>query len=146
MWDKIDEATGSQQEMELIETHWKEMIEQGRSNTVRYSKTLDSAWDAIDHFVQAANSRFAELLRREMADTKNGLAADHTSFDWGRLEKLVEKQQEMMQKIRTQNKQQQGNDDYEDLDIQLATIFTEMQTLKMPLGPYLRRIFNPPWN
>ncbi|KIM91565.1 hypothetical protein PILCRDRAFT_810846 [Piloderma croceum F 1598] len=142
--------TGSQQEMELKEMHWKEIIEQGGSNTVRYDQTLDSAWDAIDHFVQTANSRFADLLQREMADTKNKLMTDHTSFDWGRLEKLVVKQQEMMQKIWTQSNQQQGKgllyDNYEDLHIQLATIFTEMRTLKMPLGQYLLRIFNPPWN
>lgn len=150
MWDKIDEGAGSQQEKLLKEIHWKEMIDQGSSTTLRHSNTSGSAWDTIDQFVQTANSRYAELLQREMADMKN-LMVDHASFDWDRLEKLVEKQQGMMLKIRTQTKQQpeQGqlhDDDDEDLQIQLATIFTEMQALKIPLGKYLLRVFSPPWN
>jgi NurA-like 5'-3' nuclease len=150
-WENFDEAAGSQQEKQLKETQWKEMVDQGSSNTLRYSSTLDSAWNTIDHFVETANSRYAELLQEEMANMKNNLMADHASFEWSRLEKLVEKQQEMMQKIRTQTKQQSAqrllhDGEYEDLHIQLATIFTEMQALNIPLGKYLLRVFSPPWN
>jgi hypothetical protein len=151
MWDEVDERMGSLRENELKAKYWKAMIDQG-SKTVRYHNTQESAWEIIDQFLQTANRRYAVLLQHEMVDMEKQLRETQAGQAlFGTLEVLVKKQQDMLQKIRVETKRHADEtvlkslkEEYEEIRKQLVTTMAEMQTLKIPLGKRLLRMFMSP--
>jgi len=148
MWDEIDEASGVRREKELRSNYWKVMIDHG-SKTARYRNTRESAWDIVDQFCEIANKRCAMLLQQEMVDMEKQLRETQAGQAlFATLEVLVKKQQEMLLKIRAETRRHgDGNivrslkEDYEEVRAQLAITVAEMQTLRIPLGRRLLRLF-----
>lgn len=127
------------------------MIAQG-SATARFRGNHRSAWEIVDHFIQAANARQAVLLQREMVDMRKQLPETHAGQElYTALEILVRKQQDVLEKIRAETKRygdKKGDErilqalkaEYESLRKQLAATMAEMQTMKLPLGKRLLRL------
>jgi hypothetical protein len=146
MWDDIEESEGFDRERELKAKYWAAMIRQG-SSVVRFHNTPESAWDIIDIFLQTPNSPSALLLQEEMVDmikelheTEAGKAL-YTSLEY-----TVQRQREMLSKIRAETRRQADEtvlavlkSEYDQVNKQLASTITEMQKLKVPIT---RRFLN----
>jgi hypothetical protein len=59
MWDKVDETTGQEREMELKGQYWESMIKLG-STTARYHNTKDSAWEILDTVLRGGYNRHTD--------------------------------------------------------------------------------------
>ena len=147
MWDEVEEDVGSQREKELRGKYWKAMIDQG-SATARYHGTMESAWGIVEHFT---TQRQAVLLQKEMVDLQKQLPETTAGRElYTTLEVLVKRQQDILQKIRTETKRHENEQDqrilnalkaeYEIIRQQLNITMNEMQTLKLPLGKRLIRL------
>ena len=66
MWDKIDETTGQEREMELGGQYWESMIKLG-STTARYHNTKESAWEILDKILRGGRDQPAVLLQTPVA-------------------------------------------------------------------------------
>ncbi|KAJ8517857.1 hypothetical protein ONZ45_g5026 [Pleurotus djamor] len=148
MWDDVDEETGLQREKELQKNYWKGMINQG-SRTVRYLNDEESAWEIVDYIVGPKNDSFAVELQHELVDLHEQLPETGAGRElYGKLQSLVSRQQDTLQRLRASMKRQEEpvildalKEEYEELRKQLEATVRDMEALKIPIGTRLRRFF-----
>ncbi|KAF4582668.1 hypothetical protein EYR40_002591 [Pleurotus pulmonarius] len=148
MWDEVEGKTGEQREEELKKHYWKSMISQG-STAMRFENTEQSAWNIIDAIVNSHNERYAVELQEELVDMKQGLPETKAGQElYGKLQALVSRQHDTLQKIRASMKRHDDEtilsalrEEYEDLRKQGEVTVRDMEALKIPIGKRLRRFF-----
>ncbi|KAJ8689314.1 hypothetical protein PTI98_013347 [Pleurotus ostreatus] len=146
MWDEVEGKTGEQREEELKKHYWKSMISQG-STAMRFENTEQSAWNIIDAIVNTHNERYAVELQEELVDMKQGLPETKAGQElYGKLQALVTRQHDTLQKIRASMKRHDDEtvlnalrEEYEDLRKQGEVTIRDMEALRIPIGKRLLR-------
>ncbi|KAJ8517858.1 hypothetical protein ONZ45_g5025 [Pleurotus djamor] len=151
MWDEVDLDVGIQRERELERNYWKTMLSHG-SRSMRHLNTEESAWRIIDAIASAQNERYAVELQAELVDMGKELPETGAGKElYGKLQSLVARQQETLERLRASMKRQDNEiivsalkEEYEGLRVQLAATVKEMEFLKIPIRKRLRRFFTVP--
>ena len=150
MWDEVDPNIGERRLEELRRDYWKSMIMQG-AQVVRCRNDDDPPNKIIQRILvqEAAREPEAVLLREGMADLKKQLKETETVQElYSQLEKLVEKQLMLLQKIGKERKAASDPSvlaglqaEYNDLRVQIDDRLRQMQELKFSRLKSILRIF-----
>jgi hypothetical protein len=147
MWDEVTEEVGEQREGELTRNYWKPLIDQG-SRTLRYTNTYTSAWEIVDTALYSKHEARTLQLQEELVDEKKKLPETSAGRElYSKLEKLLAKQKDTLQKIREETRASHRDpfllkalrDEYEEQQKELTKTMDEMHQLQIPLGTRLRR-------
>lgn len=98
MWSRVEEGTGVARENELRRDFWADMVERG-SRIARFANTQLSAWSILNSLVSLTPQKMCiqhELidLRKQLSDTSAGRHL------YGLIEELVERQQEVIRRLK----------------------------------------------
>ncbi|KAF8557847.1 hypothetical protein OG21DRAFT_1406224 [Imleria badia] len=146
MWDEVDQSVGEKRLNELGAEYWKAMIDQG-AQIVRCRNDDDSPKKIIQQILDQETTRKAVLLQKEMADLKTELRETEAGQElYSQLEKLVEKQMALLQRIDKERKASPEGSvlvelqtEYNELRVQIDGKLRQMQDLKLSRLKALRR-------
>ena len=149
MWDEVDPNIGERRLEELKTDYWKSMIMQG-AQVASCRNDDDSPNKVIQHILVQEATRKAVLLQEEMADLKKELKETAAGQElYSQLEKLVEKQLMLLQRIGKERKAASDPNvlaelqaEYDDLRVQIDDRLRQMQTLKLSRLKSILRIFS----
>ena len=147
MWDDVQIRTGDQREKELCAGYWKAMAEQG-SKVARFLHTTESAWNVVEPILLDANRRCAVEIEHEMVDLKKRLSETRAGKQlYIRLDRLVQMQREMLQRIGEESEKtgderflSQLKSEYDEVRKNIGATIADMQVLKLPLRTRLIRM------
>ena len=149
MWDEVDQNIGERRLEELKTDYWKSMITQG-AQVASCRNDDDSPNKVIQRILVQEAARKAVLLQEEMADLKKELKETEAGQElYSQLEKLVEKQLMLLQRIGKERKAASDPSvvaelqaEYNDLQVQIDDRLRQMQTLKLSRLKSILRIFS----
>ncbi|KAF8553435.1 hypothetical protein OG21DRAFT_1245167 [Imleria badia] len=151
MWDEVDQSVGEKRLHELAAEYWKAMIQQG-AQIVRCRSDDDSPKKIIQQILDQEATRRVALLQVEMADLKKELRETEAGQElYSQLEKLVEKQMVLLQRIDKERKAAQDSDasvlvelqaEYNELRDKIDDRLRQMQELKLSWFRRVRRLFS----
>lgn len=149
MWDEVDQSVGEKRLDELRAEYWRAMIDQG-AQIVRCRDDDGSPKKIIQQILDQEATRKALLLQEEMADLKKELRETEAGQElYSQLEKLVEKQMALLQRIDKERKAApEGSmlvelqNEYNELRMQIDHKLHQMQDLKLSRLKTLRRFFS----
>ncbi|KAF9450889.1 hypothetical protein P691DRAFT_725104 [Macrolepiota fuliginosa MF-IS2] len=140
--------TAIEREKELKQTYWRDMIKEG-SSTLRFENTQRSAWCILDQLLIHQSSRQSILIQRELVEFKKHLPNTAAGRQlYGIIEKLVERQRDVLRRMREELKKTSDPSVMQALVDELNTIreerenaVREMRQLDRKLIGWLRRVF-----
>ena len=149
MWDKVDLNVGEWRLEALKTDYWKSMIMQG-AMVAHCRNDDDSPNKVIKNILVQEAARKAVLLQEEMTDLKKELKETAAGQElYSQLEKLVEKQLVLLQRIGKERKAASDPNvlaelqaEYNDLRVQIDDRLRQMQTLKLSRLKSILRIFS----
>ena len=143
-WDKAsglekDLQTFLRREQQLIDNHWKIMIDHGAS-TARFSNSVDSAWNIIDIILKQQESEVL-LLQEEIVDLKRALNETQIGkIIYSDLLRFLADQRDTLRSLAQQAREDSNPQLARQLESELQRIqkdfdktFNDMNNLKIPL-------------
>ena len=152
MWDKVQQDTGVRREKELLENHWKTMINYGTS-TARFSNSADSAWCIIDIILKQHETEVL-LLQEELVDLKRALSETQAGMTlYSDLQKLLAEQRDTVHSLAEQAREESNPRLAQKLEAELKhtqkaidKTFNDMKKLEIPFHKRLSLVFSKkPW-
>ncbi|KAF9441496.1 hypothetical protein P691DRAFT_779787 [Macrolepiota fuliginosa MF-IS2] len=153
MWPDVDdrEATGAaiEREDELKRLYWSDMIK-GGSRTLRFENTQQSAWHILDKLITLRLTQRSILIQYELVTLGKHLPNTAAGQQlYGIIEKLVERQRDVLQRMREELKKTSDASTMQALVAELHEIreerenaVHEMQQLDWTLAGRLRRLLH----
>jgi hypothetical protein len=135
-WGEIGEAVGEQREKELIDTHWKTMMNQG-SQIRRYKRSYDSAWEIVSLIREKWKKGLPLQIQKELVDLQKRIPQTEAGDALRNSSKtlLAEKKEALRQlKIRCEDRSPYLWAEYEIAERQIRSILEQIQELKSPLS------------
>ncbi|KAG6382119.1 P-loop containing nucleoside triphosphate hydrolase protein [Boletus reticuloceps] len=138
MWDEVDKSIGERRLEELKTEYWKSMLAQG-AQAVRSHTDKESARRIIQQIVSQHASHKPMLLQREMADLRKELKESESRKElYYQLERLIERQTVLLQKIDRERKEASDASvlellrrEYKDLGVQIDDKLRRIQELRL---------------
>ena len=147
MWDEVDLSVGERRLDELSTDYWKAMIIQG-AQIVRCRSDDDSPKRIIQQIIVQEATRKALLLQEEMTTLKKELKETAAGQElYSQLDKLVEKQMVLLQRIDQERRAASDasvlaelQTEYNELRVQIDDKLRQMQELKLS---WLKNLLRP---
>jgi hypothetical protein len=147
MWDRVQGDTGERREKQLFENYWNGMMKLGAS-TSRFLNSTDSAWIIINLILEE-HANEALLLQEELVDLKRSLNETQAGKTlYSDLQRLLAEQRDTVRSLAEQARDEsnpqlarQLDDEYKRIQKDLDKTFTEIKSLKIPLGRKLMQLF-----
>jgi hypothetical protein len=149
MWDRVQEDTGECREQQLFENYWNGMMKLGAS-TSRFLNSTDSAWRIINLLLEGHVNE-SLLLQEELVDLKRSLNETQAGKTlYSDLQRPLAEQRDTVRSLRLAEQARdesnpqlarQLDDEYKHIQKDLDKTFTEIKSLKIPLGRKLMQVF-----
>lgn len=104
MWQEVDQEMGLARQGELQKEYWSELVS-GGSKVMPFDDTRESAWAILDPIIAREFDNRSIRIQKEIVDLKKDLPRTAAGQQlYGLIEVLVERQKEVLKKMREELK------------------------------------------